>query len=213
MFEFGSCKMNNKELRDHGYLYDATDKDPQMAKERVDVKALCFEFSTQVPWNDNERRKELLSKIIGKAGKNVFILPSFYCDYGYNIEVGDNFFANHNLVILDGAKVKIGNNVFFANNITLTTAGHPIDAQMRNTGIEYAYPITIGNDVWVGANVTILPGVTIGSNVVIGAGSVVTRDIPDGVVAVGNPCRVMRKITPEDKLKYQVPPKCCQQGN
>ena len=184
--------MTNKELRDQGYLYDATDNDPQMAKERVDVKALCFEFSTQVPWNDNERRKELLSKIIGKAGKNVFILPSFYCDYGYNIEVGDNFFAN---------------------NINLTTAGHPIDAQMRNTGIEYAYPITIGNDVWVGANVTILPGVTIGSNVVIGAGSVVTRDIPDGVVAVGNPCRVMRKITPEDKLKYQVPPKCCQQGN
>lgn len=201
--------MNNKELRDHGYLYDATDRDPQMGKERIEAKALCFEYSTQVNPKDEARRLELLQQILGKMGKNICILPSFYCDYGYNIEVGDNFFANHNLVILDGAKVKIGNNVFFANNITLTTAGHPIDAQMRNTGIEYAYPITIGDDVWVGANVTILPGVTIGSNVVIGAGSVVNRDIPDGVVAVGNPCRVMRQITDEDKLKYQEPPKCC----
>lgn len=203
--------MDNKELRDKGYLYDAN-YDPLMGEERLKVKTLCHEFSTQVSPSDTKRSQELLGQILGKMGKNTCILPTFYCDYGYNIEVGDNFFANHHLVILDPAKVKIGNNVFFANNITLTTAGHPIDAEMRNTGIEYAYPITIGDNVWVGANVTILPGVTIGSNVVIGAGAVVNRDIPDGVVAVGNPCRVLRKITEEDKLKYQHPPKCCTQA-
>lgn len=200
-----------RDLRDSGHLYDATADEPELAAERLKAKDLCFEYSTQVKPSDSKRQQEILDELLGKHGKNTCIIAPFYCDYGYQIEVGDNFFANHNFVVLDPAKVRIGNNVFIASNVNITTAGHPIDAQMRNTGIEYAYPVTIGNDVWIGSNVCILPGVTIGSNVVIGAGSVVNKDIPDGVVAVGNPCRVLRKITEEDKNKYQVPPKCCQQ--
>lgn len=119
----------------------------------------------------------------------------------HNIEIGENFFANHNTVILDCAKVKFGNNVFVAPNCGFHTAGHPIDAERRNQGLEYAYPITVGDNVWIGAGVQVMPGVTIGSNVVIGGGSVVVKDIPSNVVAVGNPCRVVRPITDEDNLK------------
>ena len=201
--------MSNRELRDQGYLYDASAAEPALAQERLKAKKLCFEFSTQVSPDNEERLQEILHELLGKMGNNVYMLPSFYCDYGYNIEIGDNFFANHNLTILDPAKVIIGNNVFLANNVNITTAGHPIDPQMRNQGLEYAYPVVIGDNVWIGANVTILPGVTIGSNVVIGAGAVVNRDIPDNVVAVGNPCKVLRAITEDDKLKYQNPPQCC----
>lgn len=118
----------------------------------------------------------------------------FLCDYGYNIHIGDNFYANHNLVILDGATVKFGDNVFVAPNCGFYTAGHPIDAAERNKGLEYARPITVGNDVWIGGNVCVLPGVTIGDDCVIGAGSVVVKDIPPHSVAVGNPCKVIKKI-------------------
>lgn len=200
-----------RELRDSGYLYDGTADEPELAAERTKAKDLCFEYNYQTKPSQGERQGQILDELLGKHGKNTAILAPFFCDYGYNIEVGDNFFANHNLCILDPAKVRIGNNVFFASNVNITTAGHPIDAETRNSGIEYAYPVTIGDSVWVGSNVCILPGVTIGSNVVIGAGSLVNKDIPDGVVAVGNPCRVLRKITAEDKNKYLVPPKCCQE--
>ncbi|MFR7478870.1 MAG: sugar O-acetyltransferase, partial [Acutalibacteraceae bacterium] len=123
-------------------------------------------------------------------------------DYGSHIQIGENFYTNHNCIILDGAPVVFGDNVFIAPNCTFSTAGHPLDVEQRNEGLEYAYPITVGDNVWFGASVTVLPGVTIGSNTVIGAGSVVNRDIPSGVVAVGNPCRVLRTITEEDKKKY-----------
>ena len=200
-----------RELRDAGYLYDGTADEPELAAERAKAKDLCFEFNTQTRPSDTEKQQQIINELLGKHGKNTCIIAPIYVDYGYNIEVGDNFFANHNLVVLDPAKVRIGNNVFIASNVNITTAGHPIDAETRNSGIEYAYPVTIGDSVWIGSNVCILPGVTIGSNVVIGAGSLVNKDIPDGVVAVGNPCRVLRKITAEDKNKYLVPPKCCQQ--
>ena len=118
----------------------------------------------------------------------------FFCDYGYNIEIGENFYSNHNLIILDGNKVIFGDNVFIAPNCAFYTAGHPIDVNRRNQGLEYAKPIKIGNNVWIGGNVVVLPGVTIGDNTVIGAGSIVTRDIPANVVAVGNPCRVIKQI-------------------
>lgn len=137
---------------------------------------------------------QLLKSFLGKTGNNLIIEPPFACDYGYNIEVGENFYANVNLVILDGAKVCIGDNAFIAPNVGIYTAGHPLDAEQRNRGLEYARPVTIGHNVWIGAGVNILPGVTIGDNTVIGAGSVVTKDIPSNVLAVGNPCRVVKEI-------------------
>lgn len=129
-------------------------------------------------------------------------MPPFHCDYGKNIEVGENFFANYNCIILDVAKVTIGKNVMFAPNVSIYTAGHPIHPDSRNSGYEYGIPVTIGDNVWIGGSVVINPGVTIGNNVVIGSGSVVTKDIPDNVIAVGNPCRVIREITEEDRKYY-----------
>ena len=126
----------------------------------------------------------------------------FRCDYGWNIEIGENFFANYNLTILDVGKVTIGNNVMMGPNVSIYAAGHPIHPETRNTGYEHGLPITIGDNVWIGGNVVILPGVTIGNNVVIGAGSVVSKDIPDDVIAVGSPCKVAREITEEDKKYY-----------
>lgn len=131
--------------------------------------------------------------------------PSFWCDYGFNIKVGKNFYSNHNLVILDCAEVRFGDNVFIGPNCGFYTAIHPIDAGQRKMEIEWAKPIKVGNDVWFGGSVTVLPGVTIGDNVVIGAGSVVVKDIPSGVVAVGNPCKPIRKITEADKLNLNDP--------
>ena len=124
------------------------------------------------------------------------------CDYGYNIEIGENFYSNHNLIILDANKVKFGNNVFIAPNCGFYTAGHPLDYEIRNKGLEYAKPITVGNNVWIGGNVIVLPGVTIGDNVIIGAGSVVTKDIPDNKIAYGNPCRIIRD-NDQYKLQYE----------
>ena len=172
-------------------LYDATSK--ELEQKRIQAKELCFEYNNLRP-SLVEQREKLMRKILGKAGKNFWIEQPFWCDYGYNIEVGDNFYANHGLVILDGAKVTFGNNVFIAPQCGFYTAGHPLDYETRNTGLEYALPITVGDNVWIGGMVTVIPGVTIGSGSVIGAGSVVTRDIPENVVAAGNPCRVLRKI-------------------
>lgn len=136
----------------------------------------------------------LLRKILGGAGTGLLIEQPFYCDYGYNIRVGDNFYANFNLVILDEAPVTLGDNVFIAPDCGFYTAGHPIEAAERNKGLEYARPITVGDNVWIGAGVTVLAGVTIGDNCVIGAGSVVVKDIPANCVAVGNPCKVIKTI-------------------
>ena len=144
---------------------------------------------------------DVVKELLGKSD-NAFINPPFYCDYGTYIEVGDNFSANYNCTILDVAKVTIGSNVMFAPNVSVFTAGHPVHPAARNTMYEYGISITIGDNVWVGGNSVILPGVHIGSNTVIGAGSVVTKDIPDGVIAAGNPCRVIRKITEDDRQYY-----------
>lgn len=142
--------------------------------------------------------------MLGEVRGSFVITAPFYCDYGSNISIGDNFYTNHNCTILDGAKVTFGDYVFIAPNCVFSTAGHAIDAQMRADGLEIALPITVGNRVWIGANVSVLPGVTIGDDTVIGAGSVVNKDIPGGVVAAGNPCRVIRKITEADKEKYPI---------
>lgn len=140
----------------------------------------------------------LLKEIFGHLEKDAVIVPPFYCDKGSQIYIGKHFYANTGLLILDEADVRIGNNVFIAPRVCIYTAGHPIDAEVRNMELEYAKPVTIGDNVWIGGNVVINPGVTIGSNTVIGSGSVVTKNIPSGVIAAGNPCRVIREITDDD---------------
>lgn len=172
-----------------------------LPKARMENKLWVRAFNAARP-DDPEELDRLIRSILGKTGQNVHVEPPFHCDYGRNIEAGDNFFVNYNCVILDVAKVVIGNNVMFAPNVALYTAGHPIHPDSRNSGYEYGIPITIGDNVWLGGNVVVNPGVTIGSNTVIGAGSIVTKDIPDNVIAVGNPCRVLREITEEDRRYY-----------
>lgn len=167
--------------------------DEELIKERTLTQDLCFEYNNLKP-SDLETRNNLMRRIIGKVNGNLLIEQPFFCDYGYNIELGDNFYSNHGLTILDGGKVKFGNNVFIGPNCGFYTAGHPINYIERNKGLEYVKPIIVGDNVWFGGNVVVVPGVTIGSNVVIGAGSVVSKDIPSNVVAVGNPCRVIKNI-------------------
>lgn len=189
--------MTEKEKAAQGLLYNAN-HDKEIVSDWQKAKNIIYTYNNIPPW-EKEQRDNLLKSFLGKTGKNINILSPFYCDYGYNIEIGENFFANMNLVILDGGKVKIGDNVFIAPNVGIYTAGHPLDAARRNEGLEYAYPVTIGNNVWIGAQVAVLPGVSIGDNTVIGAGSVVTKNIPANVLAAGNPCRVIRPITEKDK--------------
>ncbi|PQA92048.1 maltose acetyltransferase [Chryseobacterium shigense] len=184
--------MTEKEKCAAGLLYDAN-YDKELINERIACKDLCLEYN-QLKNSDSENRNALIKKIIGKAKDHICIEPSFWCDYGYNIETGENFYANHNLTILDCAKVKFGDNVFIGPNCSFYTAGHPLDAKQRNEGLEYARPITVGDSVWLGGNVVVLPGVSIGNNAVIGAGSVVTKDVPENSVAVGNPCKVIKNI-------------------
>lgn len=193
--------MTEKEKAAAGLLYDAN-YDVKLQEERDYCKDLCFEFNN-IPPSRRDMQKSVMDKIIGKTGERYMITAPFWCDYGYNIELGENFYMNHNCVILDGAKVRFGDNVFIAPNCCFTTAGHPIDAAQRNAGLEIAWPITVGSNVWIGAGVCVLPGVTIGDNTVIGAGSVVNKDIPANVVAAGNPCRVIRQISPADAEKYR----------
>lgn len=184
--------MDEKEKMLAGELYDAN-HDKDLIRDREIAKDLCFEYNNLRPSNI-EARNELLKHLLGETKENFLIEPNFWCDYGYNIEIGENFYSNHNLVILDAAKVKFGDNVFIGPNCGFYTAGHPLDYITRNKGLEYAKPIEIGNNVWIGGNVTILPGVKIGDDSVIGAGSVVTKDIPSDVIAVGNPCKPIKEI-------------------
>lgn len=189
--------MTEKEKMQRQMLYDANN-DLELIRERRECKDLCHEYNQLRP-SQTEEQTVLLQRLLGKTKESFCVVAPFWCDYGYNIEIGENFFANHNCVILDCAKVTFGDNVFIAPNCGFYTAGHPIDAERRNAGLEYAYPITVGDNVWFGGGVQVLPGVTIGSDVVIAAGSVVNRDIPDHVVAGGNPCRVVRPITEKDR--------------
>ena len=181
--------MTEKEKMQKKMLYDAN-YDKELLQERAKAKDLCYQFNRLRP-SDEQGQQKIMKQLLGKTKGTFCIAAPFWCDYGYNIEVGEDFFANHNTVILDGAKVKFGDHVFIAPNCGFYTAGHPIDFERRNQVLEYAYPITVGDNVWIGAGVQVMPGVTIGSNVVIGGGSLVVKDIPSNSVAVGTPCRVI----------------------
>ena len=191
--------MNQKERMLAGLPYKAWLDG--LSEERLENKKRIYRYN-HLPPEALEEQDALIRQILGRTGKTVHIEAPFHCDYGYNIEVGENFFANYNLVILDVGRVTIGKNAQIAPNVAIYTAGHPIHPDSRNSGYEYGIPVTIGDNVWIGGNVCVMPGVTIGSNVVIGAGSVVTRDIPDNVIAAGNPCRVIREITEADRDYY-----------
>lgn len=188
----------NKELMLQGELYDATD--PLLAEERNRAKMLTHRFNQCLP-TDTTTQRSILSELLGTIGPQSMIMPFFQCDYGYNIYLGDRVFINHNCVMLDCATIRIGNGVLIGPNCGVYTAGHPLDVARRLASLEYAHPITIGDHVWIGGGVQIMPGVSIGEGSIIGGGSIVTEDIPPGVVAAGNPCRVLRVITPEDALQ------------
>lgn len=189
--------MNNIERRDLGLPYIS---DKEVFEEQKKARILTQKLNT-VDRSDFDAIGKIVKKLLGKSD-GAFINPPFYCDYGTHIEVGKNFFANYNCTILDVAKVTIGDNCQLAPNVAIYTAGHPVHPDTRNSGYEYGISVTIGDNVWIGGNSVICPGVRIGSNTVIGAGSVVTKDIPDWVIAAGNPCRVIREITEEDRRLY-----------
>lgn len=184
--------MTEKEKMLAGMIYDAN-YDKNLIQERLKCKDLCYEFNQLRPSQIKEQT-QLIREIFGKTKESFYVLSPFWCDYGYNIEIGENFFMNHNCVILDCAKVTFGDNVFIAPDCGFYTAGHPMDAERRNQGLEYARPIIVGDNVWIGGGVHVMPGVTIGNDTVIAGGSIVTRDIPDHVLAGGNPCRVIRPL-------------------
>ncbi len=183
--------MTEKEKRDLGQIYNPN-YDKELLKEMTDCKDLCFKYNNLKPSKEKERLT-LLKKIFGSSKSIMAVQSPIWCDYGYNIKTGENFYANHGCTFLDCASITFGDNVFIGPNCSFYTPIHPLNAEDRNKGLEQAYPITVGNDVWFGGNVTVLPNITIGDNVVIGAGSVVTKDIPSNTIAFGNPCIVQRE--------------------
>ncbi|VEU77915.1 sugar O-acetyltransferase [Mycoplasmopsis columbinasalis] len=191
-------KLTNNQRRLKGKIYFG---DNEIVTLMDRAQKLTYKFNHTNP-NKKQKLQKIIRKLLGKADSTTWINPPFHCDYGTNIEVGTNFFANFNLTILDGGKVRIGDNCMIAPNVSIFTAGHPIHPTTRNTMCCYGIPITIGNNVWIGGGSIICPGVTIGDNVVIGAGSVVVKDIPAWTIAVGNPARVLRTITQADKKYY-----------
>ena len=183
--------MTEKEKMIAGLLYCADDAELVEARKTA---RLVFEEYNKTSITNIERRTKLIKQLFGKTGKNIYIEPSFKCDYGFNIEVGENFYANFDCVFLDVCKISIGDNCFVAAQVAICTATHPIAAKERSSGVEYGKPVAIGNDCWIGAHATINPGVTLGNGVVVGSGSVVTKNFGDNVVIAGNPARVIREI-------------------
>lgn len=193
--------MTDKERMQNGKLYIMRGEELRSAFR--EAKRLTALYNA-TPAGDRESRREILGKLFGHAGENIYIEPTFRCDYGCNTWIGNDFYANYDCIFLDVAQIRIGDHVYLGPRVCLFTAGHPIDADVRNTNLEYGKPITIGDDVWIGGNTVVNPGVTIGDDVVIGSGSVVTKDIPPHVIAAGNPCRVIRPITEEDRIYWEM---------
>lgn len=190
--------MNEKERMLKGKLYNPYKVGDSTWEKSREV----LEQFNSMPWQMEKERMALLRGIFGHLEEDAVIMPPFYCDKGTQIYIGKHFYANTGLLVLDAADVRIGDHVFIGPRVCIYTASHPIDADIRRMELERAAGVTIGSDVWIGGSAVINPGVTIGNNVVIGSGSVVTRDVPDGVVAAGNPCRVIRKITEDDRAYW-----------
>lgn len=183
--------MTEKEKMLRGELYQAWDE--ELVQERLRARKFTREFN-QSSEHDSDYRNRLIRELFGSSGEELGIEPPFYCDYGYNIHVGEGFFANFDCVFLDVCKITIGDRVLLGPKVQVYTATHPINAEDRKTGLEYGKQVNIGNDVWISGGAIINPGVSIGDNTVIGSGSVVTRDMPANVFAAGNPCRVVRQL-------------------
>lgn len=184
--------MTEKEKMKAGLLYQAN-TDPVLLQERMQAHHMCRAYN-QLPPDAMAERCDLLRRLLGRTQTSFLIEQPFFCDYGYHIEIGDHFYANMNLLILDENPVIFGDHVLIGPNCAFYTASHPFDISQRNEGLETARPIYVENDVWIGGNVVVLPGVRIGEGAIIGAGSVVTKDIPAFHLAVGNPCRVVKSL-------------------
>jgi len=174
-----------------GELYDPLD--PQLVQDRIQTR-LLLKALNESREDDPDERIRILQELLPNSLNNLWLQPPFYCDYGYNIQIGERVFFNFNCVVLDVAPVRIGNRTMFGPNVQIYAATHPLDHVERSSGLEYGKPIIIGDDVWIGGSVVICPGVTIGDRSIIGAGSVVTKDIPSDTIAAGNPCRIIRMI-------------------
>ncbi|WP_088071078.1 maltose O-acetyltransferase [Gottfriedia luciferensis] len=183
--------MTEKEKMISGELYLAGD--PQLVEDRINARRLTREYNVTIE-TDSTKRENLLKQLFGSTGNSIYIEPTFRCDYGYNIHVGENFYANFDCVILDVCPVHIGVNCFMAPGVHIYTATHPLDPVERASGAEFGKPVTIGDNVWIGGRAIINPGVKIGNNVVIASGAVVTKDVPDNVVVGGNPAKIIKDI-------------------
>ena len=193
--------MTSEETMKSGALYRCDDLDPALEAKLSACKELLYEYNHTRP-SETERREEIIRTVFAETKGAFYLEPPLNANWGCNTHIGENFYSNFNLTLVDDTDIYIGDNVMIAPNVVLTTGTHPICPELREQVYQYNLPIHIGDRVWIGAGSVILPGVTIGSDTVIGAGSVVTRDIPSGVVAVGVPCRVMRPITERDRMYY-----------
>ena len=192
--------MTEKERMLAGKLYNSMD--PELRADVLRSRQLIQSFNSAT-FEQQDYRRELLKQILGGTGERFYIEPPFHCDYGGNIYIGENFYANFDCIILDVARVFIGDNCFFGPKVSIYTPVHPYTPEIRNSGLELGREVHIGNNVWLGGGVTVNPGVTIGDNTIIGSGSVVTRDIPANVIAAGSPCRVIREINDKDKAYWE----------
>lgn len=188
-YEFEHKSLENKEI------------EKRLNQERQHCKERMYDYNHCRP-GDQEKRQKILKELLGRCGNHVFIEDGFHMSYGSHVYLEDHFYANFNLTIIDDGEVYIGNRTMIGPNVTICTTGHPVDPTYREMVAHYSLPIHIGKNVWIGSNSVILPGVTIGDNTVIGAGSIVTKDIPENVVAVGNPCKILRPIGERDKEYY-----------
>ena len=192
--------MTTRERMQNGYLYDPGESD--ILEEQQECLEKLYDFNATRP-SEMKKREEMLKDMFAEIGENCYIEPPFHANFGgKHVHFGDWVYANFNLTLVDDSDIFVGNNVMFAPNVIVATAGHPILPELREKGIQFNIPVHIGNNVWIGAGSVILPGVTIGDNTVIGAGSVVTKDNPSDSVAYGNPCKVVREIGEKDKLYY-----------